>query len=98
LGGPLIHRLGVPIAATVGWIAGLALAWLSWKNAVHRRIAMTLWAAFALLMIATMARFGGPGDLLFHTELGDRYFYIPLVLLAWLVICALRPWPWIAAT
>lgn len=95
---PLLGReaaLGLP-PGVVGAAGGAFLAaLLAWALRPHERRALRLQviAAFALIALAGIYRARPdtwPGD---NLDFGDRYFYIPRVLLAWLLIWELDARP-----
>jgi len=91
---PLLGReaaLAIPAAVTAVLGTGLLLALLAWAMRPHPRRALRVQviAAFALIALAGIYRARPdtwPGD---NLEFSDRYFYIPRVLLAWLLV-----WEW----
>jgi hypothetical protein len=75
-----------------------ALVWMGLRNRERRETRLLLWGCLILLYLAVAWKFAG-GRMLVNGLLGDRYFFIPKVLLLWLLILeSYSPtrWKWLA--
>ncbi len=100
LGDHLARQLAPPLLTVLGIVPVLTL--LAWSLRPHARrlLRAQLVAAFLLMMAAGVYRARPDTWNLDNLVFGDRYFYLPRVLLAWLLIlefdAAQRPVRWLA--
>jgi hypothetical protein len=86
LGRDLALHLSPAIIASIGVPLLLALAFWALRRDPLRRTRVVLLAAFGLITLAAVYRTRPDTWAADNLDYGDRYFYIPRVLLAWLLI------------
>jgi hypothetical protein len=86
LGHDLAFSIPPAFVAAIGWTFLLLLIGWSLRAHPRRRVRAPIAAAFGLILLAVVYRTRPDtwaGD---NADFGDRYFYIPRVLMAWLLI------------
>jgi hypothetical protein len=78
--------LGTGAQIALALIATSALVWFALQKSPERPTRLVLLGALAAVTAATMYKFNGYLGALGGMENGDRYFFIPKVLLLWLLI------------
>ncbi len=86
LGGRLALALPAPVPALMLAAVVGGLGWAAFRPHPQRRRRLEVLAAFGLIIAACMYRLRPDTWEFLELENGDSYFYIPRVLLAWLVI------------
>lgn len=99
---PLLGRdLALDLSPDLVGVLGITImvAAVAWFCRQHPQRALRLWtlAAFTLILVAGLFRTRPDAWSLDDLEVGDRYFYIPRVLLAWLLIWEFASTPRIVA-
>ncbi len=96
LGARLASTLSAPILAAIGVAAGAVIATLAARRLDQRRFATALTLILLMLLAAVSWRTRPDGWDAHNLNDGDRYFFIPRVLFAWLVVIQLDAMPRIA--
>lgn len=75
----------MPFVAGAGMALIATLAWIGWRRPERRETRAFLWGCLVVVFAATAWKFHG-GRMLAVGNNGDRYFFLPKVLLLWLLI------------
>lgn len=95
LGGQLSESIGIPWAAVAGLAVGAIVFFFSWRDAAYRWEKLILWITFTLLIAASILRFRGQGEILLNYKMGDRYFFVPMIICLWVIILLAKRWVWL---
>ncbi len=101
----LAPSLGRHLPATwfilIGLTCAALIAWAGLRNPKYRETTLLLWGCLAFVQLAVIHKFGSDFRMLGDSANGERYFFLPRVLLLWLCIFAWdakSPGKWVART
>jgi hypothetical protein len=91
----------IPAAALVvlGIVATAALALAGYRQSGFRSARFIFWGSFAAIFVGVIYKLRGVLVVLTELGSGDRYFFLPKVLILWLLILEWNrpsPWRWVA--
>jgi|GEM_PF-148953 len=96
LGGAFGTRIGPALTAVLGGVVAGILAWSCWSHKSRRTTYIFLWALLGIFSAAAVFRFGGNQGILLLYKMGDRYFFLPSILILWIIILLSERRPYLA--